>query len=141
MARIHSVVPLSLLAFAIVLARPLPVVAEDVPRLEIGYSDLESEGRTSNDSRAPRRECTPRYMAGPGVGIPLGLGTAALGSAFVFVSSVPNETSLPDGRAAGIAGAVMIPVGVAAFIYSSIKLSKNRRTRLRVCPPRPGRMW
>jgi hypothetical protein len=141
MARIHSVVPLSLLASAIVLARPVPVLAEDAPRLEISYSDLENEGYTANDSPSPRRECTPRYMAGPGVGIPLGLGTAALGSAFVFVSTVPNERSLPDGRAAGIAGAVMIPVGVAAFIYSSIKLAKNRQTRSRVCPRRPTRIW
>lgn len=132
MPRVHVVVVL-LVGIVVELARPLPAQAEDVTRLEIRYSDLENEG--------PRRECTPRYMAGPAVGIPLGLGTAGLGSALVFVASVPyTDTSLPDSRAAGIAGAVILPVGVAAFIYSSVKLAKNRQARLRECKRRES-MW
>ncbi len=139
MPRAHVVV--LVVGIAVELAWSLPAHAEDVPRLEIRYSDLENEGHTPKDSPPPRRECTPRYMAGPAAGIPLGLGAAGLGSALVFVASVPfTDPSLPDSRAAGIAGSVILPVGVAAFIYSSVKLAKNRQTRFRECKRRES-MW
>jgi hypothetical protein len=141
MPRAHVVIAL-VVSIAAMLTLSLPAHAEDAPRLEIRYSDLENEGAVGKVSPAPRRECTPRYMAGPATGIPLGLGTAGLGSALVFVASAPyTDTSLPDSRASGIAGAVMIPVGVAAFIYSSVKLAKNRQTRLRVCGKRRRSAW
>ncbi len=85
------------------------------------------------------RECTPRYMAGPGVGIPLGLGTAVTGAVFVGYGTADFELfgqriSWARNPPASIAGgSVMIAAGLTAFLYSSVKLSKNRRQRERVC--------
>ena len=95
--------------------------------------------QTPEEAPAPSvpRECTGRYMAGPAVGIPLGLSVAAFGSVLVaaatsdlFEESRPND---PKERGAAAGGSIMIGAGLAAFIYSSVKLSKNRRTRKRVC--------
>jgi len=95
--------------------------------------------QTPREAPAPSvpRECTGRYMAGPAVGIPLGLSVAAFGSVLVaaasadlFESSRPND---PAERGAIAGGSIMIGAGLASFIYSSVKLSKNRRTRKRVC--------
>lgn len=140
MARVHSTVLLSILSVAMGLALPILARADESAKLEIKYSDIEGE----YPAPSPQRECRPRYMAGPGVGIPLGLGTASVGAAFVFLASTPNSSSFPDSssaRAVGIAGAVMIPVGLATFIYSSVKLARNRHTRQRVCDRSSGERW
>jgi hypothetical protein len=82
------------------------------------------------------RECTGRFMAGPAVGIPLGLGVAAFGSVLVSAAAVDLFGSRPSSRSergAIAGGSIMIGTGLAAFIYSSVKLSKNRRARKRIC--------
>lgn len=138
MPGLHPLSTFAVVSIAIQLTQPLHAHAEEEERkLQLKYSDIESE-------QNPRRECTPRYMAGPGVGIPLGLATAGLGSAFVFLSTTPSSGSSSgksNSRAAAIAGAVMIPAGLAAFIYSSVKAKRNRRTRKQVCGWPPRQPW
>jgi hypothetical protein len=82
------------------------------------------------------RECKPRYMAGPAVGIPLGVGSMILGGVMVgagtdfqvFASgSGTNEPSLIAS------GSVLLAAGAAAMAYSAIKLTKNVRRRALVC--------
>lgn len=87
------------------------------------------------------RECKPRYMVGPGLGIPLGIGAMTLGGVVVWAGtgcwgwagvdcSAPRSTS---ERAAMAGGALLLGAGAATLIYSSIKLHRNMQTRTRVC--------
>ena len=111
-------------------ALPASVRADEPVRPGIDYKDAPG---LPVASEIPR-ECKPRYMAGPAVGIPLGLGTAGLGSAFVFIATTPSSSRLRDSSTAiGIAGSVMIPTGTAVFIYSAVKAKRNRQERRRVC--------
>ena len=79
------------------------------------------------------RECKPRYMAGPAVGIPLGLGTAAFGSVFTYAATVDVLVPTPNSRGGIAGGTLMIAAGLATFIYSSIKLKRNMDARRRLC--------
>jgi len=116
------------------------------PALTLRYSDdpaLGLEGaqitRAYESPTPPTpRQCKPRFMAGPATGIPLGIGAAVLGGTMVWAGTDPHGTLFSDstgsqkGFIAG--GAIVMASGLAAFIYSSIKLKKNLDTRARVCP-------
>lgn len=79
------------------------------------------------------RECTPGYMAGPGSGVVLGLGAIGVGGTFLWagVSFADSGTGGPNAMVAG--ASLMIASGVAAVIYSSIKLKRNAEARRRLC--------
>jgi hypothetical protein len=75
-------------------------------------------------------------MAGPAVGVPLGLGVVAFGSVLISAATVDFFEPRPNSRSergAIAGGSIMIGAGLATFIYSSVKLSKNRRVRKRIC--------
>jgi hypothetical protein len=88
-------------------------------------------------------------MAGPAVGIPLGLASVAVGAIFLTAFNlsedlvedidVPSERDRRD-RAFIAGGTLMIAAGAATFLYSSIKLHENRKTRRRLCgrPEKPS---
>jgi len=85
------------------------------------------------------RECKPRYMAGPAVGLVVGPG-AIVGGMFMIAAGsfqldlfgVEDERTTRDrGLIAG--GSLFLAAGLATFIYSSAKLSKNRHERRRIC--------
>jgi hypothetical protein len=90
------------------------------------------------------RECTGRFVAGPAVGIPLGLGTAAFGGVLVYAATNPLGDSFSSDRRSNNApgaiagGAILVGAGLAAFLYSTIKLRKNLEARRRVCGRRGG---
>ena len=83
------------------------------------------------------RECKPKYMVGPGLGVPLGVGTVMGGAVMVAVGNLDvlntGDAKTRRDRALIAGGSIMIGAGLAAFIYSSVKLSQNRHARRRVC--------
>jgi len=84
-----------------------------------------------------RRECKPRYMAGPAVGIVAGPG-AILSGLFMIAAGTPIDIFGPAertgrDRALTAGGAFVLAAGTGALFYSIGKLVKNRRTRKRVC--------
>jgi len=97
----------------------------------------------TDESLAPSastpRECKPRYMAGPAVGMVAGPGAIVLGwfmigagyptSRLLFTSS--ERTGGEKALTAG--GAILFAAGTGALLYSIGKLVKNRRERKRVC--------
>ena len=147
MHSLHSFLLSAALSISTQAMVPLLARADDGPELQLEHADIDASYSAPPNAAGPpakRRECSARYMAGPGAGMPLGLGTAGLGSAFVFRASTPGSSSSSDrfsSRAAGIAGSVMIPAGVATFIYSAIKAKRNRRERQRVCGRPPRESW
>lgn len=103
-------------------------------------------GRARADEGAPPalesptpRECTGRFVAGPSVGIPVGLGTAAFGAVLIYAASNPlgdafggdaSSNNSPGGIAGG---SILVGAGLAAFLYSAIKLHKNLAVRRDLC--------
>lgn len=156
---VHSLV--LLLAIAMQVAVPLSAGAQKVPRtplpsehgmlqprlpLALRHSGLVLDMEEANSlqmgevsARNVPRECTPRYMAGPALGVPLGLGAFMGGVVMVTVGNFhlwePEPKSRGDrGLIAG--GSILMAAGLASFIYSSVKISNNRHTRRRVCGSR-----
>lgn len=127
MNRTHSTAFTSVLVVALQTGLAHPAQADDASQ--------SVELREAPPPSVPR-ECTGRFMAGPAVGIPLGLGVAAFGSVLVTAAAVDLFEPRPSSRSergAIAGGSIMIGTGLAAFIYSSVKLSKNRRARKRIC--------
>ena len=84
------------------------------------------------------RECKPRYMAGPAVGMVVGPGAIVSGlfmiSAGTPVFKVLGQTERTGGEKALTAGgALVMAAGTGALLYSIGKLVKNRRQRKKVC--------
>jgi hypothetical protein len=127
---------------------PQPAGAEEPlqqrPLLTVRYSDDLMHGTEGTlaiqrvDIPAPPvpRECRPRYMAGPAVGLPLGVYAIASGTIMVRAGTDMQIFSSPprhrDPMLIGWGGA-LIAAGVGTFIYSSVKLAMNRHVRRRVC--------
>jgi hypothetical protein len=83
------------------------------------------------------RECTPRYMAGPAVGLVVGPGAIVSG---LFMVAAGSYRSIPDQRTGGdraliAGGAIVMAAGLGTFLYSIGKLVKNRHERRRICDP------
>jgi hypothetical protein len=84
------------------------------------------------------------------MGILLGLASVAIGAIFV-TAVVANEDLFEDidvlserdrrDRAVLAGGSLMIAAGSATFLYSSIKLHENRKTRRRICGWPEKRSW
>lgn len=91
----------------------------------------------ASEGEAPiPRECKARFVAGPSVGIPLGLGTATLGGMFIYVGSARayGAVGVDDRSPGAIAGGtIMLSAGLAAVVYSSIKLRRNLDARFERC--------
>jgi len=62
-------------------------------------------------------------MVGPGLGIPVGLSTATVGSVLAWAGSVDFWGPTPNNQEAIAGGTLLIGAGLATFIYSSVKLS------------------
>jgi hypothetical protein len=75
-------------------------------------------------------------MAGPAVGVPLGLGTFMGGVVMVTVGNFdlfePDPKTRRD-RALIAGGSILMAAGLATFIYSAVRLSQNRQARRRIC--------
>lgn len=75
-------------------------------------------------------------MAGPAVGVPLGLGTFMGGVVMVTVGNFdlfePDPKTRRD-RALIAGGSILMAAGLATFIYSAVRLSQNRQVRQRIC--------
>lgn len=93
------------------------------------------QGALSEGEAPIPRECTGRFVAGPSVGIVLGLGTATVGAIGLGGAAYGAYHSDVENNSPGfIAGfATTFGVGLAAFIYSSIKLHKNLDVRFERC--------
>ena len=74
-------------------------------------------------------------MAGPGVGIALGLSAIAFGGILVGVgtdfSVLGSSGSNVPGLIAG--GSALLAVGAGTLVFSAIRAKRNKETRLRVC--------
>lgn len=79
------------------------------------------------------RECKPRYMAGPGTGLVLGLGSIGLGGPLIWAGTYYGEPRSAGEKGLIAGGSLMIAAGLAAVVYSGIKLKRNQETRNRVC--------
>ena len=121
---------------------PRPARADELlqPRLllTLRYSDdlvFGTEGKLAIqrvEISAPRvpRECKPRYMAGPAVGLVLGVYAVAFGTVVKRDGfAYPKQR---DPMHTGW-GAALIAAGLGTFVYSSVRLAKNRHARRRVC--------
>jgi hypothetical protein len=84
------------------------------------------------------RECKPRYMAGPGTGLVLGLGSIGLGGALIGAGTYYGEPRSAGEKGLIAGGSLMIGAGLAAVVYSGIKLKRNQETRNRVCRASAG---
>ena len=80
--------------------------------------------------RVPR-ECKPRYMAGPGTGLVLGIGSIGVGGSVIWAG-----TLLDPRLTAG--GSFVVAAGLAVAIFSAIKVKRNRDRRARICGARDG---
>jgi hypothetical protein len=73
------------------------------------------------------------------VGIPVGLGTAAFGAVLTWAATNPlgdafGGNTADDNSPGGIAGgSILVGAGLAAFVYSAIKLHKNLEVRRDLC--------
>ncbi len=100
-----------------------------------GRARAQEEAPSALESPTPR-ECTGRFVAGPSVGIPVGLGTAAFGAFLIFAATNPlgdvfgGNTNSPGGIAGG---SILVGAGLAVFVYSAIKLHKNLEVRRDLC--------
>ena len=103
-----------------------------------GRARAQEEAPSALESPTPR-ECTGRFVAGPSVGIPVGLGTAAIGAVLIWAATNPTGDllfgeSADNNSAGGIAGgSILVGAGLAAFVYSAIKLHKNLEVRRDLC--------
>ncbi|MEM8605854.1 MAG: hypothetical protein AAGF92_02015 [Myxococcota bacterium] len=84
---------------------------------------------TDPDPPEPR-ECKPRYMVGPGLGIPLGAGSLIGGAIFTAIGVGTFGSTEP--KVIGI-GAAMLTVGLGTLAFSMVKLRRNRERRLELC--------
>jgi hypothetical protein len=84
------------------------------------------------------RECKPRYMAGPGTGLVLGMGAMGLGGPLIWAGTYYGEPRSAGEKALIAGGSLMIAAGLAAVVYSGIKLKRNQETRNRVCRASDG---
>ena len=89
------------------------------------------------------RECKPRYMVGPGMGVVVAPGVVLGGSVAVTVgtwdfSGSYSRTALDRGIIA--LGAIGIAGGVALLIGSAHNIGKKRARRNEVCGPLPDRL-
>jgi hypothetical protein len=109
--------------------------------LRLGTDGTHSIQRAEIPASPVPRECKPKYMVGPGIGIPLGLGTATFGGVLTYAATVDIFGSTPNSAGGIAGGTLLIGAGLATFIYSSIKLSKNRHTRERLCSPGTVPHW
>jgi hypothetical protein len=82
---------------------------------------------------ADPRECKPRFMVGPAMGVVLAPTAIVVGS-FMVAESV--EDQLAVNRPLTAAGGVTIALSSAVLVYSVGKLVANHRKRRRVCPRR-----
>jgi hypothetical protein len=140
---------LGVLVRAVQSSLPSPAHAEggSQPRLALvaDYSDDSVLGVVGSgtvqyvETPAPpvQRECTPRYMAGPAVGLVVGPG-AMVGGLFMtaagsYRSGLGERTARDRGLMAG--GALVMAAGLGTFLYSIGKLAKNRHERRRICKP------
>ena len=81
------------------------------------------------------RECRPRYMAGPGTGVVLGMGSVGVGAPLIWAGT------LYDARMTAGAS-LIVAAGLAAVVASGIKLKRNRDRRAHVCGASSGSfMW
>jgi len=84
-----------------------------------------------------RRECKARYMVGPAVGIPLGVGSMIVGGLMVGAgtnfSVLGSDGSNVPGLIGG--GSALLAAGAGALVFSAIKAKRNVKTRARVCRP------
>ena len=100
---------------------------------------LADETTASGAEEPTPRECTGRFVAGPAVGIPLGLGTAAFGGILVYAGTNPLGDSFDSNRSGNNApgaiagGSILIGAGLAVFVYSAIKLRRNLEVRRSIC--------
>ena len=99
-----------------------------------------AEGGAPPALESPKpRECTGRFVAGPSVGIPVGLGTAAVGAVLIYAATNPLDDAFGGDSAGnnwpgGVAGgSILVAAGLAAFLYSAIKLHKNLDVRRDLC--------
>ena len=114
-----------------------PTTPGSEPALQMGVN---STGLEVTPPPPPaRRECKPRYMAGPAVGIAVGALAIVTGPALILAGTwdlelfgVESEKTRAD-RALQGSGAALLIAGFGALIYSSVKLAENRHKRERVC--------
>lgn len=166
MDRTYVAVLIALLVIALQSSFPQPARAEEPPQprlvntggspqphltLTLRYADdlmLGTEGthavqRVQIPAPPVKRECTPRYMAGPAVGMVVGP-VAMVGGIFMIGAGIPIEffgvedekTKRDRGLQAG--GGLLMAAGLGTFLYSIGKLVVNGRERRRVCDHRPS---
>ncbi len=146
----HCTTRFGLFVLALVLQSSLPALAyaDGLPQARVAlvadYSDdpvlgivgTGAVGTVETPAPAVPRECKSRYMVGPGMGIALGPTVIIGGGYMVAAGSLgglwdSELTSRDKGLIAG--GSFVIAGGAATFIYSLVKLSRNRHERRRVC--------
>lgn len=97
-----------------------------------GRARAEEGAPSALESPTPR-ECTGGFVAGPAVGIPVGLGTAAFGAVLIYAATNPlgdafSGEGAGNNSPGGIAGgSILVGAGLAAFLYSAIKLTRTSR--------------
>ena len=80
-----------------------------------------------------RRECKPRYMAGPGVGLTLGMASIGFGGVMIGFATDDDPFGISAEKGSIAGGSLMIAAGLAAIVYSGIKATLNGEKRARVC--------
>ena len=143
----HRTTLFGLLVLALPSSLPAPAYADGLPQprlaLVADYSDdpvlgivgagaVQYTEYESEDASATPRECTPRYMVGPGMGIPLSSGVIASGAIMITLGSA-GFFETRGNRATMATGSIVVAAGVLMFVYSAVRLSKNKRERRRVC--------
>ena len=82
------------------------------------------------------RECRPRYLAAPAIGVALGPLTMGGGAAMVTAGALGDRPASSRDRQMIGWGVGLLAVGTAVWIYSAFKLADNRQNRQRQCGPR-----
>lgn len=96
--------------------------------------------QAGTDASSERRECKARYMAGPAVGIGLGVSSMVLGS--IMVSAGTNYSPFASSEGSNVPGLIgggsaLLAAGAGALVFSAIKTKRNVKARARVCGSRP----
>ena len=115
-----------------------PSLSLDLDDTGLRYLPGEETDEVIEPVASTPRECKPRYMAGPAVGMVVGPGAIVSGlfmiSAGTPVFKVLGQTERTGGEKALTAGgALVMAAGTGALLYSIGKLVKNRRQRKKVC--------
>lgn len=138
-ARISAFIPIVVDAVWLLgLTCVLSIVAATAPAHAQYEQDLASDipgltYRPPRQTRPVRRECEPRFMAGPAVGMVLAPAGIAAGS---YMVNEAVRDQLAVNRRLAAAGGVTIALSSVALIYSVGKLVTNHRRRKRNCPNR-----